>query len=193
MAADRGKPLSKDKVEEGPRKLSLARLADGKCPCITRGQGRYLAEAASVCIDHQGHPLNAPLVVVGEFRVTFELRRLRVHDQMSRALADLKEATEFGAEAIGILLVEELTQYRAVYRAVTSTGVDYWLADKEDENLAWTARLEASGTLAGGERERKKRVRQKLRQTERSDDRGIPALVVVVEFGELVAEVAKKP
>jgi hypothetical protein len=184
--------LAKDKAKEGHSKLSLNRLAEGKCPCITKGQGRYLAEAASVCIDDQGHALVSKLGVLGDHDKVFDLRRLAVQDQMSRALADLKEATEFGAEALAILLVQELTEFQAVLRAVTMTGVDYWLADKDDADLALSGRLEVSGTLAGGEAERKKRVREKLKQTSQSDSRGIPAMVVVVEFGDLIAEVVKK-
>jgi hypothetical protein len=186
-------PLGKEKPKESHAKLSLLKLAEGKCPCITKGQGRHLAEAASVCIDERGHPTVSKLEVLGIHPTFFDLRRLAVNDQMSRALADLKEATELGAAALAILLIEELTEFQAVERAVAPNGVDYWLSDKDDPNLLWSARLEVSGTLAGGQTERKKRIKQKLKQTDQSDGRGIPAMVVVVEFGELVAEVVKKP
>ena len=185
--------MGDDDPKKKRRKLSLHRLADGKCPCITAAQGRYLAEAASICIDHQQHTLTAALEVVGDAPEVFDLRRLQVNDQMARALADLKEATEFGAAGIAILLVEETTEFHAVQRAVNSTGIDYWLSEKDDPDLAFSARLEVSGSLSGGGSERKKRVRQKLKQTEQSDGRGLPAIVAVVEFGELVAEVVKKP
>jgi hypothetical protein len=185
--------LAGSEAEIGHRKLSLYRLADGKCECIPKGKGRFLAEAASVCIAKEGHPLISALKVVGDHSAIFDLRRLPVDDQMVRAFKDPREATEFGAEGIAISLVSEITEFQAVERAVTSTGIDYWLADKYDDELRLTARLEISGIKSGGEAERKRRVRGKLEQTKQSDDRGIPAMVVVVEFGGLVAEVVNKP
>ncbi len=185
--------MNKNGKTERPRKLSLRRLADGHCPCITKALGRYLAEAASVCIENRRHPASKPLNVVGDYAAIFLLNRPRVSDQMVRTLADLKEATEFGAVAIAICVVEELTEYQAVHRSAISTGVDYWLADKASEDLRLSARLECSGTLQGGEQERKRRVREKLKQTKQSDATGIPALVVVVDFSDLVTEVATKP
>ena len=178
--------------EPSPPKLLLTRLSDGHCPCITRAFGRYLAEAASVCLHHHDQILVRRVEVVGDFEASFLLRRLAVSDQMSRTLADLTVTTELGAVAIAILLVEELTEYQAVYRSATSTGIDYWLADQDDEELGLTARLESSGLLDGGEVQRKRRIREKLKQTERSDATGLPVVVVVVDFRDLVAEVAKR-
>lgn len=184
--------MNKNGNAERPPKLSLHKLADGHCPCITKALGRHLAEAASVCIENRRHPASKPLNVVGDYVAIFLLNRPRVTDQMVRTLADLQEATEFGAVAIAICVVEELTEYQAVYRSAISTGVDYWLADKASEDLGFSARLECSGTLQGGEQERKRRVREKLKQTKQSDASGIPALVVVVDFSDLVSEVATR-
>lgn len=185
--------MSKNRPEGTHRKLSLIRLADGHCPCITKAQGRHLAEAASVCIENRQHSSSKTLDVIGDLAAVFLLSRPRITDQMIRSLADLTEATGFGAAAIAICIVEELTEYQAVHRSAIGTGHDYWLSDKADDDLSFSARLECSGTLQGGERERKRRVREKLKQTEQSDATGIPAIVVVVDFSDLVAQVAKKP
>jgi len=187
--------MTKNGPEGTQRKLSLIRLADVHCPCITKAQGRHLAEAASVCIENRQHSSSKTLDVIGDLAAIFLLSRPRVTDQMVRALADLTEATGFGAAAIAICIVEELTEYQAVYRSAIGTGHDYWLSDKAADDLSFSARLECSGTLQGGERERKRkrRVREKLKQTEQSDATGIPAIVVVVDFSDLVAQVAKKP
>ena len=162
--------MSKNGTKENHRKLSLVRLADGHCPCITKALGRYLAEAASVCIDNRQHSASKTLDVVGDLTAIFLLSRPRVTVQMARALADLTEATGFGAVAIAICVVEELTEYQAVFRAAIGTGHDYWLANKVSDDMAYSARLECSGTLQGGEAERKRRVREKLRQTDRQGD-----------------------
>jgi hypothetical protein len=186
-------PLARRQAEIKRRKLSLHRLSEGKCKCIPKGKGRFLAEAASFCIDKEGHALISTLEVVGDHSAIFDLRRMPVDDQMVRAFKDPQEATEFGAEGIAISLVSELTSFQAVERAVTGTGIDYWLANKDDDELNFAARLEVSGIQSGGEVERKNRVRGKLKQTDQSDDRRIPAMVIVVEFSDLVAEVANKP
>ena len=185
--------MSGNGKDDPQRTLALNRLADGHCPCITKAQGRHLAEAASVCIANRQHPPSKRLAVVGDLTAIFYLKRLRVSSQMSRSLADLSVATELGAVAIAICVVEDLTNYQAVYRSATATGIDYWLADKTSDDLGFSARLECSGTLQGGETERKRRIRDKLKQTKQSDGTGLPAIVVVVDFSDLVAQVAKKP
>jgi len=185
--------MTREGVEPIPRRLLLTRLADGKCPCITRARGRSLAEAASYCLLNNERSLIRILEVVGDFPAKFALRRLDVTGQMSRMLADRQEATEDGGAAIAVLLVEELTSWKAVFRSPKGSGVDYWLSGRDSEDLAFEARLECSGLLdGGGESKRKQRVRAKLKQTESSDDTGLPAVVIVVDFRDMVAEVVQK-
>ena len=183
--------MNKNGKQKVPPKLSLTRLADG-LPCLTKAQGRHLAEAATVCIENRRHPATKTLDVVGDLQAVFLLNRPRMTDQMARSFADLIEATELGATAIAICVVQELTVYQAVWRSAVGTGVDYWLAEKTSDDMRLSARLECSGTLDGGERERKRRVREKLKQTEPSDATGIKAFVVVVDFRDLAAQVAIK-
>ncbi len=54
------------------------------------------------------------------------------------------------------------------------------------------ARLEISGIRHGNQNSVKTRVREKLKQTEISDETELPAYVVVVEFGLPVAEVRQR-
>ena len=51
--------------------------------------------------------------------------------------------------------------------------------------------LEISGIREGNDQQVKARVQQKLKQTDRSDG-ALPAYVIVVEFGEPLAEVQEK-
>ena len=105
------------------------------------------------------------------------------------------DGPEHGAEAIALLLVREQTNYTAIQRSVTSTGIDYWLGYKEDVIdgqifSSRNARLEVSGILRQSAANRvQERVRRKIQQTKRSDSATFPAYIVVVEFSQPVAEV----
>ena len=122
-----------------------------------------------------------------------------VTGQARRTWNDLREATQFGAAAIAVLIAKREIGYAVVDRAVIGTGIDYWMGDESDgPPFQNKARLEISGILkADGDgnnvkREVSARVREKLTQTDPSDHTAIPAYVVVVEFGSPVAEVQKK-
>jgi len=118
---------------------------------------------------------------------------------MRRSWADLQEATEYGAVAIAILLIVKYTEYTIIERAVKGTGFDYWLLEEslytEDEIFPLgSARLEVSGIIhAEKETEILARVREKIRQTNVSDDTRLPALIVVVEFSRPAAHMVRKP
>lgn len=116
----------------------------------------------------------------------------RTNDQARREWADPEEATEHGAVGIAILLVDRLTDYHIVQRSFKGTGFDYWLGPKNSRAFQGTARLEVSGIRSGEKAEVEKRVSQKCAQTKRSDNLGLPAFVVIVEFGTPVAVVVKR-
>jgi hypothetical protein len=74
-----------------------------------------------------------------------------------------------------------------VERSVKGLGFDYWLGDKDDDELfAGKARLEVSGILSGSRSQAQARVRQKREQMKPSD-RLAPGYVAVVEFGTPIA------
>ena len=161
-------------------------------PCITKSNGTRFAEASSAYLGHLGHPVSCRLKVIGVADAEISLKRLTVTDQMKRSLADLQIATEQGAYGVAILLVIKFTEYQVVEQSYKSTGFDYWLGLKDDAILDFKARLEVSGILTGDRAAIDKRVKQKVRQTDRSDPSGLPAYVAVVEFsGPLVALVRK--
>ncbi len=62
----------------------------------------------------------------------------------------------------------------------------------QDESLIVRVRMEVSGILNGDDGLVMKRVREKIRQTDPSDYLGLPAYVIVVEFGRPLAEVREK-
>jgi hypothetical protein len=174
--------------------LDLAELAAG-CGCITPRWGAGLAEAASVCLDAQGHQSPEEFEVSGAITHRHTLHWLAVDDQMRRCFNDLDDAAEHGAYGIAALLVEEHTPFEVVDRSRKGTGFDYWLGPKgTDGGLfdAITGRLEVSGIGRGSLSVVNARVRKKLKQTSPTDALGLPAYVVVVEYGTPLARVADK-
>ena len=114
---------------------------------------------------------------------------------MRRAYEDLERATELGAYGVAILLVKDQTGLTAIRQSRKGTGFDYWLGpDGADDQLVFqnAARLEVSGILSGTDSQFLTRVKQKLKQTEASDNSGLPAYACVVEFSRPQAEVATK-
>ena len=176
--------------------LSLTELAAG-IPALTSALGSMLAEAASVCLNVQGH--EAPCLLDIQFKTQqyqFYLHRMEVSISMLRAYRDLQEATEFGACGVAILLAREVLGYTAIERSAKGTGFDYWLGTISEANDAAEpferkARLEVSGILQGEEDVVEARVREKVRQTMRSAGE-YPACVIVVEFGRPLARMEMK-
>ena len=104
------------------------------------------------------------------------------------------DAIEDGAEAIALLLSIHRTEYTAVERATTTTGIDYWLGYKDNRNNPFkrAGRLEVSGIFEENESNTvKNRVKDKLRQT-KPTDRTFPVYVIVVEFSQPYATMVKK-
>lgn len=113
---------------------------------------------------------------------------------MRRCWADKQWATEMGAYGVAILLITKNTEFTAVERSRKGTGFDYWLGPKADGGelpFQRKARLEVSGILKGGQERIASRVKQKAKQTERSDG-ALPAFVAVVHFGIPSADVTKR-
>lgn len=58
--------------------------------------------------------------------------------------------------------------------------------------LDFKARMEVSGIRNGNDSQVRARVKQKLRQMNRSNDQELPAYAIVVEFGRPLAEIKKR-
>ena len=174
--------------------LALSDLGDGNIPAITRNIGNMLAEAASVCLESQGHTPGVFLLIRGSksngYKVTWVPITAQAHDT---AWNDEGYATEHGAVGIAILLARLETGYQVVEPSRKGTGFDYWLGDASDAPAFQNkARLEVSGIRHGDDRAVRARVRQKQRQTDQSSYMAISAYVIVVEFGRPLAEVRER-
>lgn len=175
--------------------IELDDLAAGRMPGIEPDVGAYMVQAAVICFEDSNHVSGVELEVEGAFRekVAVQWQPLR-HPQQARRSWDPDEATEQGACGVAALLIDGLTEYTIVERAMRwigtpgrSTGFDYWLdrkgASRDDSRLLGEARLEVSGIRIGSRKDVAERVRRKTRQTTQSDWLQIPAYVAVVEFG----------
>jgi hypothetical protein len=169
---------------EGSYTFSFDALMKGELG-LTATCGAYFAESASYCLHSHTHPNPVQLSLSGDRSGSGDLVWNKVGEAHRRTHADLQEAVEFGACAIGIIIAVQLTELSCVERSVKGTGIDFWLVKDSDERGIFqrSARLEASGILTGGETAIRARVKQKLAQTNPTDKAGLPAYVAVVEFG----------
>jgi hypothetical protein len=171
-------------VNETPLTLSFDALKSGQLG-VTTVYGSFLAEAASHCLRRNGHANPVLMHITGDLRTTGSLTLDDADERDDGTWADLQEATEYGAYGVAIIVALPLTDMPRVERSAKGPGVDYWVGDGKDERGIFqrAARLEVSGILKGDEAKIAARLKQKLTQTERSDKTGLPAYVMIVEFG----------
>lgn len=185
--------MAVDSETSGDIELVLEALQDGP-PGITPNFGRALAEAASVCLDEQGHSSPTPMQVCGTVERNAKITWQTPSDRAHGCWGDPEYTTEHGAYGVASLLIPEISEYTVVERSKKGTGFDFWLGDKNDQGFLFQnkARLEVSGIRKGSDSIIADRVRSKLQQTERSSGTGLPAVVVVVEFGDPQSRLAMK-
>jgi hypothetical protein len=171
--------------------LSLTTLADG-IGNITPAFCEVTGEAASICLENQGHSSGVSLGVSGKWKRNCVVEWTPSTFKTQATWKDLQHTTEFGAIGVAFLMVQELTDYTVIERSVKSTGIDYWLGFEDDMLFQRKARLEISGILNGDERTINARVKTRLSQTGQSDSTKLPAFVFIVEFGTPTAKTVKK-
>ncbi len=192
--------------------LDLNDLDTDDIPGVGRERGVDLAKAGAVCLESQGHNQGVQLAVRGTSENRYTLTWPDTTAQDRRTWADPSEATEDGAAGIAALLAIREIGYTVILRSYKSTGIDYRLGSNdqsdvttaeramtfalqpllEDDDLIVKGRMEVSGILNGDDQQISARTRLKLRQTDQSDSSALPAYVMVVEFGQPVAEVTRK-
>lgn len=166
--------------------LDLSRLSDGEIPGLTVNCGGALAEAASVCLEHNNHANQVQLHIAGDFDEVLTVQRLPCTEQMRNTHADLWDAAEDGACGIAIALSARLLGQVVVRRAWKGRdkGFDYWLGESgtlDSPPFQEARRLEVSGILDGDESALKRRTRIKIDQVTDSSS-ALPGLACVVSF-----------
>jgi hypothetical protein len=171
-----------------PQILNIDDLKIG-LPAITPVFGAMLAEASLICLHRNGFDTGVNIVVESDNNslANFAINWTNVIDyQTDNSWKDQAMATEFGAVGLSILLVSKLTNYTVIQQSYRSTGFDYWLEIKNEENDSFIniARLEISGIFNGNENIIKQRVKLKLAQTDVSDYMNLPAYISIIEFSK---------
>jgi len=164
------------------KRIDLTMLHNGVTGLSPR-YGGFLWEGAAVCFKENGHNSDVRLSGEGHFPHTYEIACGPLHPDAGGSFGDLQEATEFGAMGIALAVISSETGLRA-RRSHKGTGFDFWLGT-DDGGLAFNnkARLEVSGILKEKTNEAPARLQEKLHQTARSSNIGLPAYAAVVEFG----------
>ncbi len=164
---------------------------------LTPNLGGTLAEAASVCLESQGHSAEAQLHQLGHFSATeVVIHRMDVTQAMINSHRDDDTATWDGAEGIAILLMIELGSGEKFARARKAKndpmegGFDYWFTENpaaasvvEDPQ---SGRLEVAGRRQASAATLRSLLEEKLEQTKQSDEHFSEreTLAIVVEFGQ---------
>ena len=139
----------------------------------------------------------AILSVFGDWNVDVELRwSAVVDDQMRRTWNNQNEMTEFAAACLGVLLVNQWTEYTIIGKAKEGSGIDFWLGNqssKDSEELfTQTGRLEVSGIFSGTRTRIKRRFEMKLIQSRQSESTNLPVIIGVSEFSEPQTRLERK-
>jgi len=164
------------------KELNLNILEDGKTTGLSPRYGGFLAEGASVCLEHFSHPFNVKFPVRGSFNEEYNLTRINTTELSINSFNDLEEAVEFGAMGIAIAIINDQKGF-VVKRSWKGTGFDFW-AGKFSKNSRFLGKLrvEISGDLKGTDGEINSRLKKKLEQTEQSAHSKSPACAVIIEF-----------
>jgi hypothetical protein len=176
--------LSLDSIQQ------IAQVSDGKA--------KHLKETCIWALAHCNHSNGVRLRVVhGEYSAFHFVRWQEEgidHQALLRSY-NRDDATQFGAEALALLISINRTEYDAIERAITTTGVDYWLGFKNrnpNEPFHRAGRLEISGIMTETPTNTvKARLRAKLPQT-RPTDHTFPVYIIVVEFSQPYATMVLK-
>jgi len=166
---------------------------------LSSGKAKMLMETCVWSLQHTGHKNGVQLAL------DYDNNQFLYHVAWSEDEIDLdavmrsynqNDATEYGAEAIAILISMDRTQYNLIYRAITSTGIDYWLGfrnNNPNNPFERAARLEISGIIREtSSNSVDKRLKEKLQQTYPTHHTGLPVFVVIVEFGKPQAKMIGK-
>lgn len=156
---------------------------------LSRPVAEALALAASVMLDHFAptRERDPAVIVGGGASWTSELRRVRVDDAARATYADHQEATEEGAEGVGISVARRALERVVFRRLPKGTGADYLMRGLHETEGDDYERLECSG-IAFGQESASARLRTKLRQLARFP-KGPPGVAIVTDFHETPVDI----
>jgi len=165
---------------------------------VSDGKARHLKETCLWALDQCNHSVGVSLRVDqdhGSSTWLIQWDDKNINIAAIRRSYNQDDATQFGAEAVALLISIKITEFDAVERSMTKSGIDYWLgysSDGPDKPFQRASRLEISGIFEESKTNKvSSRVKSKTAQTHPTDLFS-PAYVVVVEFSTPYATVHLK-
>ncbi len=140
-------------------------------------------KAAAYCFEECGFNDRQTLRISGCFDDSLGVEWNSLSEIDRNSFSDNQESTEWGAEAIAFIVINQLTDFDVISRSYKSTGFDYTL-QKKDCSLfqGEIAKLEVSGILKlRRDGDLMTRIKQKIKQATKSHQ-DIPLYVVVTAF-----------
>lgn len=172
------------------RKLNLDILKNG-LPGFSKTVGAFLAEAALVCLEENHHQSGVLIEVTGDFKEVFEvIWSGNIDSAVKEGWRDLKEATEYGASAIAILLLRELTPFQYFERMKQHEVGDYLI--KRSKDAIPFSFVEISGIWKSSPSNSVNvRIKAKQKQISKKVNTKLELFTIVTEFGEPKAKIIK--
>jgi hypothetical protein len=169
-------------------KLHLDKLKGG-ISGISHAYGAFLAEAIVVCLSSAGHKSPIILKVEGDFDEAFELEwQEEIGAAELSSWRDLKEATEYAAMGLAVLLISALTIYSVFQRNDQGEDADFTMQEISDPNIILydriqKAHLEVSGIFAESSTNTlNMRISAKTKGLEKRVMPSLPVYIAVIEF-----------
>ena len=170
------------------KKLHLDKLKGG-ISGISRTYGAFLAEAIVVCLTSAGHQSSVKLKVEGDFDTEFELEwQEEIGLAELSSWRDLKEATEYAAMGLAVLLISALTIYEVFQRNDQGEDADFTMQEASSSNIArhdkvQKAHLEVSGIFVESlTNTLNMRISAKAKGLEKRVMPSLPVFIAVIEF-----------
>ena len=158
-------------------------------PEMTESLVGYIYDAAVYCLHHGSHLSGVGCEVRDYESKVMDATMVwtkQYSGRIERTYGETDYAVEFAGEAVACLMVRELTDYTVIERSQRHDGVDFWLAERRDEDkfrFHREARMESKGiTEARYPSDIKTKVDGAITQTKRSDHTLLPAYIIVTEF-----------
>jgi hypothetical protein len=177
-------------------KLHLDKLKGG-ISGISRTYGAFLAEAIAVCMTSAGHESPVKIKVEGDFDAEFNLEW---HEEIGAAelssWRDLKEATEYAAMGLAVLLISDLTTYEVFQRNEQDEDADFTMQEARDhialQSSPQKAHLEVSGIFAESlTNTLNMRISTKTKGLEKRMMPSMPVFIAVIEFSMPKAKIVE--
>ena len=168
-------------------------------PYMKKSLADYIYDAAVFCFHHHRHQSGIRCEVQSleeTFLVVSIVWTKQFADDIKRTFGGTDYAVEFAAECIACLTIRAITEYTVIERSQRFDGVDFWLAERSDEDkLSFhrSARMESKGiTEARYPSDIKAQVDKGIKQSKRSDNTLLPAYIIVTEFSTPVVVMVQR-